>query len=59
MYHAGLVRGIERRGDLHRNLQGFADTHSLCQQGGAQRFAFNELRRYEMPVPVRTDLVNR
>ena len=59
VHDAGFVRGSQRRGHLHGNFQRGVQIHPPARERRAQRHAFDELRRDELPVSLRADLVNR
>ena len=59
VHDAGFVRGSQRRGHLHGNFQRRVQIHPPARERRAQSHAFDELRRDELPVSLRADLVNR
>ena len=59
MDDAGLVRDVERRGDLQGNVDGLADGQRAPADQVGERPAVEELHRDERPALVLADLVNR
>src|SRR6266567_4338978 len=58
VHDTGIMRGSQRRSYLHGNFQCPMRTHSPGHEGGAKSDAFDELRRNELHLSLRADLIN-
>src|SRR6266567_9405198 len=58
VHDTGIMRGSQRRSYLHGDFQRPLRPHSPGYEGGAKGDAFDELRRNELPVSFRADLIN-
>ena len=56
MHDAGGVRRLERRANLHRNVQGGGDGNRTLTQTIPQCFSFDELRRKVLHVVLCVEL---
>jgi hypothetical protein len=58
VHDTGIMRGSHCRGYLHSNFHCLMRTHSPGREGDAKGDAFDELRRNELHVFLRADLIN-